>query len=356
MGVTKYTGNRGVTYSIDYYVNGQRVREKVGPNKKEAQELLGDRLKEIREGKHFGTTAIQRVLFEDLCKDYRKRNAHQGSQSTMKYVLEILEKRFAGRYVHELTEKDVDDFIISRRDTPTRWGEQRSGATVNREVTIFRSLLSSAIKQRMAYRNAASRPRKMQETKGRLRYLTVEEANRLLDLAKKSGSKDIYPLILLALDTGARRGEIVNIHWEDLDFANGQIWIRRTKNGEPRFVPMTTRVQAVLARRPRRLGSPLVFNGNATGKPISNGIREVFVNLLERAGISDFTFHDLRHTYASHLVMQGVPLYTVGKLLGHKTPTMTARYAHLAPGYMKEAISCLPDWEAGSQKSVRKGA
>lgn len=355
MAISKYTGKKGVTYTIDYYENGKRIREKVGPNKKEAQELLGQRLKEIREGKHFGARSIRRVLFEDLCKEYKERNAHQRSQATMKYVVDLLKERFAGRYVHELTEKDVDDFIISRRDTPTRWQRARKGSTVNREAAMLRAMLSMAAAQRMATRNAASRPRTMPEPKGRLRYLSIEEATKPLELAKKSGSGDIYPLILLALDTGGRRGELVNLHWEDLDYAKGQVWIRRSKNGEPRYVPMTERARAVLKARPRRLGSPLVFNGNELGKPISNGIREVFVNLLEKAGIADFTFHDLRHTYASHLVMAGVPLYTVGKLLGHKTPHMTARYAHLAPEYLKQAVSSLPNWEGDGQETVRNG-
>jgi integrase len=356
MGVYKYTGKKGSTYFIDFYdPEGKRVREKVGPKKNEAVEQLGKRLKEIREGT-YGKAPAREVPFDELADEHLKRNKHLRSQSTLEYVVKVLKANFGDRPVSSITERDIDDFILLRRDTPTRWGKSRTGATVNRETNTLRAMLATAARQGLIARNPASRPRMMAESKGRLRYLAIEEANRLLELAKKSQSQDIYPLILIALDTGMRRGEIVNLHWEDIDGKTGQLWVRRSKNGDPRHVPMTGQVREVLSRRPRRIGSPLVFNGNERGKPISNGIREVFVNLLEKAGITDFTFHDLRHTYASHLVMAGVPLYTVGKLLGHKGAGMTARYAHLAPGYLQEAVSVLPDWEGHGQKLDTKAA
>ena len=94
---------------------------------------------------------------------------------------------------------------------------------------------------------------------------------------------------------------------------------------------------------------PYVFPGRTEGNHLSNGVRETFMNLLERAGIKDFRFHDLRHTFASHLVMAGVPLHTVGQILGHKTPGMTMRYSHLSPGYLKQAVGSLPAWGSGTK-------
>jgi len=242
----------------------------------------------------------------------------------------------------------VDDFILSRRDSPTKLGGKRAGSTINREVNVLRSLLRSAVKYGMMEKNPASCPRKFPEKK-RLRYLNEEEAASLLDLAKNSRSKDVYHTILTALDTGMRQGEIFNLRWSDIDFKNGQIWVRETKNGSPRHVPMTEGIRKTLSSRPRRLGSDFIFWGRVQEKRDHTGMRETFINLLQRAGIEDFTFHDLRHTFASHLAMAGVPLHTIGQLLGHKTPGMTMRYAHLAPGYLKSAVGSLPAWETSTK-------
>jgi integrase len=352
MGVTRYTGKRGVTYSIDYYASGERIREKVGPNKKEALELLGKRMKEIREGKLFGVKKRPEVLFEGFCDTYQQRTSHRRS-GTFDYNLKMFKKHFAGKFLHAITEKDIDDYLILRRDMPTRWEKKRSGASVNRELNDLSPIFSLAVRMGMIEKNPASKARRLPEAKNRLRYLTLEEAATLLDLARKRRSKDIYLLVLMALDTGLRRGEMFNLKWEDIDYMQGQIWIRETKNATPRYAPMSDRVREELLRRPRRIDSDFIFPGRANGKTLSNGVREVFVDLCQRAGIKDFRFHDLRHTFASHLVMAGIPLHTVGELLGHKTPGMTMRYAHLSPEYLKRAVSSLPKWEADGQKTVR---
>jgi integrase len=340
MGVYK----RGDTWYISYFLNGRHIREAMGANKAAAEAVLNRKKLAIRAGKYSDPEDLPRITIDMACDEYKKRSAHLKSQSTLKYALAIIKKHFAGRNVCDLTEKDIDDFIITRRDAPTRWKTKRAGATVNREVNILRSLLTMATRQGMMEKNPASRPRRLPESKGRLRYLTTEEAGRLLELAKKTASKDIYTIILIALESGLRRGEIFNLHWADLDFRNDQVWVRETKNGAPRYVPMTARVKETLSKRPRRLGMPYIFPGRTEGNHLSNGVRETFMNLLERAGIKDFRFHDLRHTFASHLVMAGVPLHTVGQLLGHKTPGMTMRYSHLSPDHLKQAVRNLPAW------------
>lgn len=168
----------------------------------------------------------------------------------------------------------------------------------------------------------------------------------MLDFARRSRSRHLYPILVVALDTGTRRGEIFNLHWEDVDFKARQLWIRETKNGTPRHVPMTERVREVLSKHPRRIDSDYVFPGYASAQ-LSNTFRTTFADLLQRAGITGVVFHSLRHTFASHLVMKGVPLHTVGKLLGHRGSNITLRYAHLSPGHLQDAVALLPVWENG---------
>ena len=339
MGVYK----RGDTWCISYFRNGEHIREAMGKNKAAAEAVLNRKKLALRAGKYADPEDTPRVSFDAACNDYERRKADLRGQVTLKSTVKILRACFAGKCIADLTEKDVDDFILSRRDSPTRYGGKRAGSTINREVTVLRSLLRSAVKHGMAEKNPASCPRKFPERK-RLRYLTEEEAAFLLELAKLSRSRDAYHTILIALDTGMRQGEIFNLRWSDVDFKNGQIWVRETKNGSPRHVPMTEGVRKALSSRPRRLGRDFIFWGRVQDRRDHAGFRNCFVNLLQRAGIEDFTFHDLRHSFASHLAMAGVPLHTIGQLLGHKTPGMTERYAHLAPGYLKTAVDSLQTW------------
>ena len=332
---------------IDYYDGPKRVREKIGTNKQDAELVLGKRLLDIKLGIKTPDTP-PRIRIDKLIEEYGPQAGRLKSTSTVKYCLTVIEEFFKKRFIDEITEKDVAAFVGWREKKVTRWGKPRAGGTINREVTALRSLLSFAVKKKYLSANPASRPHHFEGNR-RLRFLAVEEAARLLDLAKRRRSTIIYPLILLALDTGMRRGEILALRWDELDFVNGLIWVRRSKNGEPRHIPMTARVHAALKKYPRRVGHSLVFVGRSETGRVSNGIREVFVDLLDEAGIKDFTFHDLRHTFASHMVMAGVSLYDVAKLLGHKDVKMTMRYAHLSPEYLAGTVDVLAQWRAGHQ-------
>jgi integrase len=201
----------------------------------------------------------------------------------------------------------------------------------------------------------------------RTRFLSVEEAGKLLEAA----SRHPRPILILALETGMRRGEILSLRWSDVDMINGMLYIGKTKNNEARHVPMSNRVRATLSAIPRRLRSDYVFTRSIrktqrgkgrkhplnqpigkVGKPF-NDFRTSFENACMKAGITGFRFHDLRHTAASHMVMARVPFRTVGEILGHKTTTMTERYSLLTPEHKRMAVESLPNWEA-SEKSNDK--
>lgn len=166
----------------------------------------------------------------------------------------------------------------------------------------------------------------------RLRYLSHEEKARLLRVA----DEDLRPLLITALHTGLRRGELFALTWQDVDFQQGVIRVVQSKSGKPREIPMTETLRETLQHLPRRLGSDSVFPGK-TGRGLVD-IRKRFRRALQEAGIEGFVFHDLRHTFASHLVMAGTDLVSVKEFLGHADLKMTLRYAHLAPDYKREAI------------------
>jgi integrase len=191
----------------------------------------------------------------------------------------------------------------------------------------------------MAWGKALSNPvthvKPLQVNNRRLRYLSHEEKARLLEVA----DEDLRPLLITALHTGLRRSELFHLTWQDIDFKQGIIRVVHTKNGERREIPMTDTLRDTLRQIPRYVDSACVFPGK-TGRGLVD-IRKRFHRALRDAGIDGFVFHDLRHTFASHLVMAGVDLVTMKEFLGHKDLKMTLRYAHLAPDYKRAAISRL---------------
>lgn len=147
-------------------------------------------------------------------------------------------------------------------------------------------------------------------------------------------------IVIIALNTGCRRGEILNLKWKHVDLKHGFIVIADSKNGESRNIPINADLADMLNDISRRIDSPYVFVNPDTGTRYQD-VKKSFATALSEASIMDFRFHDLRHTFASHLVMGGVDITTVSRLLGHKSLTMTLRYSHLAPNHLQKAVDCL---------------
>src|SRR5437867_4972602 len=157
----------------------------------------------------------------------------------------------------------------------------------------------------------------------------------------------IRALVTVALHSGMRLGEILDLHWYDLDFASGFILVRDSKNGESRHVPMDATLFAFFRAYPHRPGTDLVFSSRCGGHIVD--VRTGFLNSCKRAGLTDLHFHDLRHTFASQFVMAGGDLYILKEILGHKSITMTQRYAHLSPTYKIKAIDRMNTLWAGAK-------
>ena len=225
--------------------------------------------------------------------------------------------------------------------------EGKAAATVNRYLNALSTVLRKAERD---WRCLAHTPRvgllKLQNK--RERYLTVEEEQRLLALAKPH----LRDLIVFLVDTGARKSEATTLTWNRVDFRLGQVSFVDTKNGKPRSVPMTNRVRSLLKRllddRPN--SEPRVFLVRNTGsyrtggRPTHSPFREPhgsFKTACRKAELINVRIHDLRHTFASRLVSSGVPLLAVAQLLGHQDIRMTERYAHLGPNHLADSIARL---------------
>jgi len=247
-------------------------------------------------------------------------------------AFKALKPFFGGQRLADISPFLIEKFKRSRKELG------RSEVTINRELAFLKNLFTMAMKWGKASENPMKQVRLFREDNGRTRFLTEEEEAHLLACC----GPYLRPIVITALHTGFRKSELLSLRWADVDFRRQTITVRAAyaKNGEARSVPMTAVLTDTLkAIRINAAPTAPVFR-TREGRPYRH-ISTAFGTAMRRAGITDFTFHDLRHTFASRLVMGGVDLTTVKELMGHKHITMTLRYAHLAPGHKRSAIAVL---------------
>jgi integrase len=226
---------------------------------------------------------------------------------------------------------------------------QRSVATVNRHRALIARALSVAHRQYqwIAYNPATSVPN-FKEPRGRVRILTNDERRALLD-ACAAQSADLHALVMLALCSGGRAGELVNLRWPDVDIERKRAVAHRTKNGERRSLPLFGPALALLKEREkaRRTDTELVFAHPGLDKPYDYA--KPFGAALTAAGIENFRFHDLRHTAASALAMSGATTAELAGILGHKTLSMVRRYSHLTDQHVSDVVERMVEKNFGPQ-------
>ncbi|MEW6063243.1 MAG: tyrosine-type recombinase/integrase [Nanoarchaeota archaeon] len=330
MGIYK----KGLNYYIDYYLNSRRIREMIGPSKELAKKVLMKRKIEIAEGKFLDIKKTNKIKFEDFAKQYIEYSKGN-KKSWQRDVLSIknLSKLFSGCFLHEITPWLIEKYKLKRKT-------EVSEATTNRELACLKHMFTKAIEWNKATENPVKKVKLFKEKNARLRYLSEEEIAQLLKACDKLKRKapHLKLLVLMALTTGMRRNEMLNLTWNKIEFDKGIIFIENSKNNERREVWMCNTLKQALLNAKERAISNYVFSRK--GKPLRDA-KTAFHNALKIAGIKDFRFHDLRHTFASHLVMNGTDIATVRNLLGHKDIRMTLRYSHLSPKHMKEAVSAM---------------
>jgi integrase len=211
-------------------------------------------------------------------------------------------------------------------------------STVNREYAFLKHVFNLAIRDGKTERNPVTKIRMLKEPSGRVRYLTDDEERRLLAALVTQFERD---RVVVLTHTGLRRSEFLHLRWKDVDLNAGVLTIPLSKNGEARHVPLTSTVKTILGRLPRPLDASTLIFPSSEGTPHEHWAKKVFPAAVSAAGIKDFRFHDLRHTFASRLAMEGVDLLAIKDLGGWKSLTMVQRYAHLSPSHRRQAIERL---------------
>jgi integrase len=323
---------RGKSWYYDFLYRSERYTGCIGPvSRTVAKEILAKKKAEAVEGRYELPSRKPSPPFEGVAEEYLhyyQTNRRQRSAERHAMAYRALQPFFGGKRLAEITP------LLIERYKRTRKEQGRSEVTINRELAFLKNLFTQAIAWNKATENPVKQVRLFREDNARTRFLTEEEESRLLAQC----NAQLEPLVITALHTGFRKSELLSLQWSHVDFRHRLIKVEAayTKTYEARSIPMNETLTA-------RLKQLKMHGGH---DPMASVFRyrqmtKTFARAVARAGLTDFTFHDLRHTFASRLVMAGVDLATVKELMGHKHITMTLRYAHLAPGHKRSAIAAL---------------
>lgn len=208
----------------------------------------------------------------------------------------------------------------------------KSGASINRYTVAISAVFTWAIEQRLTpkgYVHPCRGIKRLPESDGRVRYLSPDERARLFDACRQSKYPRLFALVLMAMKTGARKGELLNLTWREVDLDAGLAYLGRTKNGDRRTLVLLPDVVEALRPFKSSDGTRYVFGSVRSRYQEPARMDTAWREALTRAKVKDFVFHDLRHCCASYMAQAGVPLNVVAEVLGHRKLDMTRRYAHL---------------------------
>jgi integrase len=350
------------------YPDGSRLRKRFR-REREALRLWSAEQTKIENGT-WHEHASKTISFETALKQYREYSAIQ-NRSHHSYVEPALSVWEAQITPNTLLAKLTPALI---EHVKLRRAQDVAHTTVDKDLAVLKAFFNWCMARSLAASNPVSRVKFFNEDNSRLRYLTEDEYNRLIQAAKTiETSPCLAEKIILSIHTGLRRGSLFSLRWDYVDFLSRVLRVPRTKSGRPHAVPLNATVLTTLqALYTERLPEcPYVFahtTGRKAGEPVKD-VKNAFHTALDIAAIKDFTWHDLRHTFASWLIMKGASLRSVAERLGHRGLRMVMRYAHLSPAYLSAEVGLLdpatptapapimgrPTEKATKAKRARKG-
>jgi len=324
--IQKVKNKRGISYRVIIRKSGQKPISKTFKSKALAHQFISEiELSCEDKQRHL----LSDLTFEELAQKYLN-HASLGSRPKQQTMMTHFWVSHLGqRKVTEITAAKITSIL-------QQLTERYANATVNRYKAVISVIFSFARRSLFAIDNPVMRIPALQEHNARTRFLSTTERTSLLNACKQSTWSKLYLLVLMAITTGARRSELLNLTWADIDLKRQLAYIRTSKNGEPRTLPLTQAITELLSRLNQDYS--LVFHSErCPTKPYD--FTKQWLKALEIAAIKDFRFHDLRHTCASYLAQGGASLLEIGEVLGHKQIQMTKRYAHLCVSHKQELIN-----------------
>ncbi len=336
---------KGNRWYIDYYLpDGRRKREVVtvpgvdpeSLTRNDAYNALHVRKAQLAEGKFDIIKTKKQTIFDKIAEDFIEHYSKVSKKSWKRDVTSTksLLKYFGGKSLSTITSWQCEKYKSERIKDISKRGTLVSQATVNRELACLKTMLNFAVDQGLIGTNPMRKVKLFRENPKNFRTVTDEEFKKVYINAFES----LKPILIMAINTGMRRGEILSLKWENVKLDKGYILVDETKNNEQRYIPINEVLKKHLKSVKLNACCEYVFTHN--GKTFKS-IRTTFDTALLKSGVEKFRFHDLRHTFASRLVMNGVDLVTVQELMGHKSLSMTKRYSHPTPDHKKHAVESL---------------
>ena len=339
-----------VSYRVQVRLKGHPIERATFARKTDAQKWAQATEAAIRERRYFKTSEARKHTVEELIDRYLSKVEREAPHRIRdQYPMLQWWKAELGRYsLADLSRALISEKIeklfqrtVRRINKETEQSEHVpiSVSRVNRYISTFSKACSVAVNEwEWLEDNPLRKIRRMKEPSGRIRFLDDEERSKLLLACKEAPYEHLYTIVVLALSTGARRGEILNLRWADIDIERGQIVLHETKNGERRVIPLNGHAYNLIVehRKTRRTDTELLFPSQKGDKPYE--IKRSWEGAIAKAGIDDFKFHDLRHSAASYLAMNGATLAEIADVLGHKTLQMVKRYAHLSDAHTSAVV------------------
>jgi integrase len=342
--IEKRTTNNGESsYRVKVRLKGYPTQTATFERLTDAKKWIQDTESAIREGRHFKTNAAKKHTLKELIERYEIEILPRKPKSIVdqKVQLNWWKERMGAFLLSDMTPSVITEYRGKLLSEPSERGaKQRTNATVNRYCAVLSHCFTVAVKEwEWMQENPMPKIKKLPEPRGRTRYLNDEERERLLKVCKESDSPFLYILVVLSIATGTRKMELASIKWSDVDLNRGMIFLYDTKNKEIRSLPLVGIAKELMVEhhKNRNQNSEFVFPAKNLVSPID--IRAPFNTALKRAEIKDFRWHDLRHSCASYLAMNGATLAEIAGVLGHKTLSMVKRYSHISDAHTAGVVA-----------------
>jgi len=346
------SGNK--TYRVQIRIKGEKPISKSFKRKTDAKTWMIKTEAAIREGRYFDISESKKHTVSDLIKRYTNDYLSQKkSKLTPIHNLKWWEERIGHLTLDKVKTPIIKEYWDTLKEVKSKRTKKKfSNRTLNSYLESISSMLSIAAREYgWMQTNPVSLIRKKKVSNQRTRFLDDLELKRFLEEVDKEKNNYLKPAIVLSLSTGGRKSEILGLKWADIDFKNKRVTFRDTKNGDTRSVSLSINALKILKEhsKVRIINNDYVFpnrrpswKANKVPKPYED-LSSAFERVREKAELIDFRWHDMRHCFASYMLASGATLGEVGKLLGHRCPSMTWRYSHLIQGKADELIDRMND-------------
>jgi integrase len=327
--IQKVKRNKGVAYRVYIKKAGVKRVSKTFDTKRLAVQFVNNTESNRSKLLSYNNTKLQTKL--SVVIDNYLSNKYKGSRlKDEQKKLDFWTKHLGSKQIIDIVKSDVST-------TLSYLPKQLTNATINRYKAAISAVFSYACIEYDLPDNPVRHIRSLPENNARTRFLSDDERSRLFKVCRASGWNKLYLLVLLAITTGARKGELLSLRWNDVDLDRQTAFVSTTKNGQPKVLPLTDSVITELSIFIQNDNS-LIFNSEiVTDKPFC--FYKQWKKALLSADIENFRFHDLRHTTASYLAQNGASLLEIADVLGHKQISMTARYSHLCIDHKQRLIN-----------------